>query len=277
MLSDSLRNSGVSGIQFPIITAFGIRWIGTTYVDQPTTRTANLDDKQECHLHVIYGGQGEVLINGVWVNWPVDTAYVNPRQSEWGWRLSNSGSELEHFYIRYLESDDTSFPTSRSDAFLVEMDDSEDIILTYDRLYRETISFERMVVLRCLTELIAFQGREIILGTKSRTELAHVWAAVMAEPAKNWTVSELSRIADLSMETLRLHCQREVSRSPVRQVTFLRMRKAAGLLESTDMSLQQIARTVGYESSFNFSTAFKRLFRTSPSEYRRKAWEDRAR
>ncbi|WP_422624401.1 helix-turn-helix domain-containing protein [Pseudoalteromonas rubra] len=51
----------------------------------------------------------------------------------------------------------------------------------------------------------------------------------------------------------------------------LRMQRAAELLCSTDNSIQEIAFSVGYSDSNNFSTAFKRCFQTSPIQFRKQA------
>lgn len=48
----------------------------------------------------------------------------------------------------------------------------------------------------------------------------------------------------------------------------LRMDKAKGLLETTDLSITEIAFEVGYEYSSNFTTAFKRHFGITPSTAR---------
>lgn len=48
-----------------------------------------------------------------------------------------------------------------------------------------------------------------------------------------------------------------------------RMKKAALLLQSTEDSIADIARAVGYESQSRFTAAFKEFFSTSPSSYRK--------
>ena len=53
-------------------------------------------------------------------------------------------------------------------------------------------------------------------------------------------------------------------------VRTLRMNKACELLQTTDMSITQIAFEVGYEFSSNFTNAYKRHFGTTPSNTRRK-------
>jgi AraC-like DNA-binding protein len=56
----------------------------------------------------------------------------------------------------------------------------------------------------------------------------------------------------------------------MRYVTLLRMRHAAALLASDSYSVEDVARQVGYENAFAFSTAFKRLMGDSPTGYRRR-------
>lgn len=51
------------------------------------------------------------------------------------------------------------------------------------------------------------------------------------------------------------------------QFIWLRMRRAAELLQTTDAKIEAIAREVGYQNPFVFSTTFKRCLGWSPSEY----------
>ena len=57
--------------------------------------------------------------------------------------------------------------------------------------------------------------------------------------------------------------------SPIRYLTEWRMHIAAELLASTDLSVGQIARRVGYDSQEAFSRAFKRRMGAAPSVWRR--------
>jgi two-component system response regulator YesN len=47
----------------------------------------------------------------------------------------------------------------------------------------------------------------------------------------------------------------------------IRMEKARGLLENTNMKMYEISSRVGYENAAYFSAAFKRYYGKSPSEY----------
>ncbi|MFK5921417.1 MAG: AraC family transcriptional regulator [Verrucomicrobiota bacterium] len=98
--------------------------------------------------------------------------------------------------------------------------------------------------------------------------LWRVWEAVEKDLTKNWRLEDLEKIAHLSQEHLRRLSQQQLGRSPVQQVTYLRMRRAVELLASSDDKIESVAYEVGYENPFTFSNAFKRWTGRRPSEYR---------
>ena len=56
---------------------------------------------------------------------------------------------------------------------------------------------------------------------------------------------------------------------------YVRMRKSSHMLTGTSMSVQEIARYVGYENALTFSKTFKRFFGVSPKYYREMPVEER--
>jgi AraC-like DNA-binding protein len=98
--------------------------------------------------------------------------------------------------------------------------------------------------------------------------LWRLWEKVAAHPAEDWSLERLAKESHHSREQLRRLCQKELGRSPHNQVIYLRMKRAAELLSTTDDKVDTIARDVGYENPFVFSTTFKRWVGWSPSDYR---------
>jgi AraC-like DNA-binding protein len=98
--------------------------------------------------------------------------------------------------------------------------------------------------------------------------LWRLWEEVSAKLADAWTLPELARRTHLSSEHLRRLCLRELGRSPMQHLTYMRMQRAQHLLETTDDKLEFIAPQVGYDSALVFSRAFKRWIGMSPSTYR---------
>lgn len=95
-----------------------------------------------------------------------------------------------------------------------------------------------------------------------------VWLRVQRELDREWTVADLARLASMSEEHLRRLCQRSVGRSPLQQLTALRIQYASHLLASTDKKIDEIANEVGYINPFAFSNTFKRITGWRPSSYR---------
>jgi transcriptional regulator GlxA family with amidase domain len=125
------------------------------------------------------------------------------------------------------------------------------------------------VILEEWASLLDAQARRIAQPSGMDTRLRRLWGSVAADPAGPWTVDALAENASMSGEQLRRLCWRDLRRSPMRQVAFIRMRHAASLLASDFYTIEAVAHKVGYENPFAFSTAFKRVMGASPSGYRK--------
>jgi AraC-like DNA-binding protein len=97
-----------------------------------------------------------------------------------------------------------------------------------------------------------------------------LWERVAGHLGESWTLAKLAREAGYSNEHLRRLCRRQLGRSPMHQVTYLRMRRAAELLATTEHTIEAIAHDVGYQNPFVFSNAFTKWIGWRPSLYRRK-------
>lgn len=90
-------------------------------------------------------------------------------------------------------------------------------------------------------------------------------------PEKAWTVPSLAAQVGMSRSPFAARFADLVGQSPMSYLKHWRLRLAARLLRDQNLSLAMIAERVGYESAAAFSRVFKREFRVSPGEYRRKA------
>jgi AraC-like DNA-binding protein len=98
--------------------------------------------------------------------------------------------------------------------------------------------------------------------------LSLLWERVAERLHEEWTLGNLAKAAHMSEEHLRRLCTQQLGRSPMRQVTYLRMRRAAELLATTNEKIESIAGEVGYQNPFVFSTTFKKWIGWRPSEHR---------
>jgi AraC-like DNA-binding protein len=112
-----------------------------------------------------------------------------------------------------------------------------------------------------------YVGR-ILEPLQREPRLVEVWNAVQADLARDWTLADMARLANTSEEHLRRLCQKNLGRSPGKQLATLRIAHAAHLLATTTDKVESIGHAVGYLNAFAFSNTFKRLTGFRPSDYR---------
>jgi AraC-like DNA-binding protein len=95
-----------------------------------------------------------------------------------------------------------------------------------------------------------------------------LWQIIEKDLAHPWTLPTMADLAHVSHEHLRRLCRKHLGRSPLQQLTFLRMQRAQQMLASTNETIETIAHAVGYENPFTFSNSFKIWVGWRPSAHR---------
>lgn len=92
-----------------------------------------------------------------------------------------------------------------------------------------------------------------------------------ANPAHDWTVTELAREAAISRSALAERFTELIGESPMRYLAGWRVQLAKQLLREGDSGIAEIAARVGYESEAAFNRAFKRNAGFPPAAWRKRA------
>ncbi|WP_236567682.1 MULTISPECIES: AraC family transcriptional regulator [unclassified Nocardiopsis] len=92
--------------------------------------------------------------------------------------------------------------------------------------------------------------------------------AIHERPGHTWTVSSLAARARVSRSLLAKRFTEVMGQPPLTYLTDWRMHTAEELLADPDLSVAQVAGSVGYADPAAFSTAFKRWRGMSPREFR---------
>lgn len=87
---------------------------------------------------------------------------------------------------------------------------------------------------------------------------------------KRITIEELAKMFLMNTTTLKEQFKAAYGVSVATHIKEHRMEKAASMLKETQCSVEEIARSVGYESQSKFTAAFKSIYDCTPLEYRKR-------
>lgn len=84
------------------------------------------------------------------------------------------------------------------------------------------------------------------------------------------TLEEIARSTNISKSTALEIFRSGINQTPIAYLIKYRLKQAAILLRETKKTISYIALTTGFSSNTYFCRKFKELFKTTPSEYRKK-------
>lgn len=210
-------------------------------------------------------GEGRVLLDGRWQRVAAGTVCMAPPRVLNAFR-SVPGKPFVFVWVRYEEP--SWLKPLVGAASPVRTNGGGDLVRAITGLRDEWENARDPKVLHHLVSLVhAFTSR-LASPWQQGDRLWKLWDEVSRNPAAPWSLSTLSTRAHCSSEHLRRLCMKELGRSPMHHVTFLRMQFAQKLLEATEDKLEVVAPLVGYDSALVFSRAFKRWIGVNPTEYR---------
>jgi AraC-like DNA-binding protein len=220
-------------------------------------------------------GEGRVLVDGRWQRCAAGMAVALPAFMANAFRAVK-GKDWRCVWVRYLQ------PRGQMPL----LSSSSPVMAAYDgwALYH-SVSGLRAEVIGAATPSALFHWVELIHGAvlsfatpwRQDDRLWRLWDEVAADVGADWTLPKLAEAVHMSPEHLRRLCRAALGRSPMQHVIWLRMRKAAELLATSDAKLETISKEVGYQNPFVFSNTFKKWIGWRPSEHRARALKKRVR
>jgi AraC-like DNA-binding protein len=102
----------------------------------------------------------------------------------------------------------------------------------------------------------------------SDPQIARAFADMVAHPGAPHSLESLARTAFLSRSAFAARFSKVVGRAPMIVLRDLRMRQAADRLESTTLTVDEIARQAGYASRSSFVRAFRKAHGCDSTSYR---------
>ncbi|MFG2551000.1 helix-turn-helix domain-containing protein [Streptomyces sp. NPDC048581] len=116
--------------------------------------------------------------------------------------------------------------------------------------------------------LTAGTARTVRPGPGLDTRVRRAQALIAADPAAPHTVRSLAARVALSPSRFAHLFTQQTGQSPMRALREARLRHAARLLESTDLSVERVAAASGFVSPFHFNRVFRDRYGMPPGAYR---------
>jgi AraC-like DNA-binding protein len=220
------------------------------------------------YMLACFSGQGQILLDGRWQTCREGMACLAPPHVLHAFHAM-PGRRWGFCWVKYDQPAGQK-PLITSASPVMAKFDAFALKSAIDGLSHESSGSADPALLRHWLDLVHLYVLRFAQPWHEDDRLSHLWSLVEKDPGSPWTLERLAGLCHYSSEHLRRLCQKQLGRSPMHHVTYLRMQKAAQLLESTSEKIERIADAVGYQNPFVFSTTFKKWIGWRPSEYRKR-------
>lgn len=157
-------------------------------------------------------------------------------------------------------------------AHLCPQQHLERLLLDLNRVYTRPNELnpgaESSLLFVALQEVLRAAETESVVHANERVDavIDRLWR----HPEERLSLSDMAKMAGCSSNTLLRHFKTATQKTPVEYQIDVRCRCAAGLLTEESLTVVEIAMQLGYPDAYCFSRQFKKVFGTSPSEYRKR-------
>ena len=235
-------------------------------VDAATPYQVIRTDLSGTYMLACFGGRGQILLDGRWQNVGAGTACLAPPHVVLAFRALPK-TRWQFCWVRYQQRPEQK-PIISSSSPAVARFDAGPMRAAINGLWQEVQSPVAPATIEHWVDIIHTYVLRFAQPWHVDDRLHHLWNAVSAELGADWNLEKLSRQCHFSAEHLRRLCHQEIGRSPMQQVTYLRMERAVKLLTTSNDKIEVIAAAVGYDNPFVFSRTFKKWIGWPPSDYR---------
>jgi len=224
------------------------------------------------YVHATLGGEGRMLLDGRWRPHRAGMVSLAPAHVLHAFHAIPS-RRWQYCWVRYM-------PRSPRSAIgfiapVMARFDAEPLRHAILGLHREVAARADSISAMLWIDLIEHYITRFAEPLQREDRLRSVWERVQRELDRPWTAGDLAGLANISGEHLRRLCQASLGRSPMQQLTYLRIQHAAHQLATTQAKIEEIALGVGYNNPFAFSNTFKRMTGFRPSHFRTRRQSDR--
>lgn len=165
----------------------------------------------------------------------------------------------------YHSSDITHLCHTFCEKYLTNISQYEGVSTNSFLLYADTFSFLAQLLEHTCDSIPFYQS----LQNTPDFLLQQITEYMHEHFNEDITIKDLAKLADMSEKYFIHHFHFHMGISPKQYLIELRMKHALELLSQTNMSVAEIADSLGYADSYSFSKAFHKFYGESPSSFRK--------
>ena len=237
-------------------------------------------EKGRSDYHVLYVERGvcHILLDGEWTKAPSGSIVLfRPYEPQRYFYLKDDNSISHYIHFTGVGCEEILRKLGIFDIKIFSMGPSMTYTKTSEQMVREFTMRKPMYkdwCASCLYQLLSLIGRKYALrqsyiDTKNESRIDNVCKKIYENITTPPSIAELAEECYLSIGRF-THLFKEVTgKSYTEYISFIRMERAKEMLSLTDMSIYDIAHSLGYEDQNYFSRHFRKIEGCSPTEYRK--------
>lgn len=239
----------------------------------------NPSGRRDFYLMYLYSGELEAAAAGQQYSLQAGDLLVYPAGKPYRYQKKDSG-EMIYFWAHFsgYGAEELLRESGIEPGKVFHPGKSEELAACFERLFEPFFlrkKYFEMESAAQLTVILSKAARRILrrMDTENVPPAVRIWRSLeylyrnYAEPVRLDQLAQLEHLSPSRYSAVFRQC---MGMSPQHFLISLRIRNAADLMRSTDLSVKQIAQAVGYDDPFYFSSLFKQKTGFSPSSYQQK-------
>ncbi|EIQ01553.1 DNA-binding domain-containing protein, AraC-type [Opitutaceae bacterium TAV1] len=230
---------------------------------------------QDWSLVLTLGGRGEIsTCNGVVETIPGDLTLISPGHPHTFYTAANWVIRWVHFLMRPHMSSKITWPEPVRGIYQVHFEGTDLKACTIALEEANKLDLQRAKgwypLAYNLAENILLRGNNKAEETGGATDAKIILAQklLMDSPGSTSNMDKIAAECGMSRSSFYAHFKQAVGVSPREYREVLSLRRAQMLLDSSHLSISEIAEQIGMSNIYYFSNRFKKFSGASPSAYR---------
>ena len=232
--------------------------------------------KNQYKLHYVHSGKGylhanqkeyTIMAGQLFACYPNDVVYYKAdAQTPWRYSWVAFDGLNSEFYFERAGFTKTNLVIDCPNCTLIENAYNE-ILATQKSAENKDLNY--MGYLYLILASIVDKSPKVTDTSNSKRYVKEALKYIKKNYSQAITITDISANLSLDRKYFSKIFKHELQMTPNEYLIHYRLTRACELMETTSLTIAEIAATVGYDNQFSFSRVFKKYKKLSPSDYRK--------